>query len=143
MTPTEANDLAVRIVNTWPRGPGIEIWADVLIELHTGPAGTAYIRLRNDTDNAPSVHRYLTVYRALHTAASDAKCEHCGNDGTITGPEFVRHGHTYQSAIPCPHCEHGRHAARWMKRHHDEHPTKPLPPAADPPADLFHEDGAA
>lgn len=134
MTPTEADTLAKRIINTWRGGPPLTEWANLLEQLQAGRAGTAFIRLRDELEHAPTIARFRTAYRSVRTREDDETCEHCANDGTITGPTFERHGHTYSSAIPCPHCEHGRLAATWLLGYQDARPpvdTAPLNPSTD------------
>lgn len=67
MTPTEADELAKRIINTWHGGPPLKDWIETLDTLDAGTAGTAYIRLRAETEHAPTIARYVAVYRGLAT----------------------------------------------------------------------------
>lgn len=116
MTPHEADDLAARITHTWHtnRIPADE-WAEVLTPLDAGTAGTAYVRLRNDSDNPPSIARFLATYRSLNTRRLDDQrgdCDHC--DGTGWDPviftatdDHTFPGHTYNAVRPCPCCRTG------------------------------------
>lgn len=119
MTPTEADRLAKRIINTWQGAPPLPEWADTLEPLDAGTAGTAYIRLRNDSDATPTIARYMAVYRSLDTKRPDSAphrgCTACGRqdgpypsngDGWNT-VEYERNGRTYRGAIPC-NCPLGR-----------------------------------
>lgn len=114
MTPDEADALGKRIINNWRGGPPLVEWIDALVPLHAGQAGTTFIRLRDELEHAPSIAKFRQTYRGIHTRETDERCEACGGNGTVTGPTFDRNGHTYTSAIPCPSCEAGRAAARWM-----------------------------
>lgn len=66
MTPTEATTLAKRIINTWNGGPRLDEWVDALTELDAGMSGTAFIRLRNQSEHAPSIARFMATCRAVH-----------------------------------------------------------------------------
>lgn len=103
VTPTEADTLAKRIINTWRGGPPLTEWIDVLGPLEAGRAGTAFVRLRGDSENPPSIARFRQVYASLHTASSDAKCASCGGDGWVTATPVERWGVEYRTARPC-HC---------------------------------------
>lgn len=111
MTLTEATELAKRIINTWRGGPPLTEWTDVLLELDAGTAGTAFIRLRNDTDHTPTIARYLAIYRSLHTPANDPinqpDCPDCGRTGWARS---ARPDHAGNPCVtPCG-CPAGRHA---------------------------------
>jgi hypothetical protein len=103
MTPTEADALAKRIINTWRGGPPLREWIDTLQPLDAGTAGTAYIRLRGTSDQAPTIARYTAVYASLHTKPSSDTthtCERC-TDGWQT-LEYENNGRTYRGSHPCP-----------------------------------------
>lgn len=128
MTPDEADQLAKRIINTWHGGPPLAEWRDTLTELDAGTAGTTYVRLRAELDHAPSIARYLSEYRTLHTPANDPirhHCHHCHGTGWLTCVDDRRHGYWCRhrgtppetegdcgchAVTPCPSCPAGTHA---------------------------------
>jgi hypothetical protein len=116
MTPAEATDLAKRIINVWRGGPPLSEWVDTLEPLEAGAAGTAFIRLRRDEVDAPSIARYHAVYRSLHTGEHDQRCPRCQGDHWVElAPDDDRYRHDKDcatrpacycqgTAIPCPTC---------------------------------------
>ena len=61
-----AQELGVRIVQTWPdmKIP-VDIWIDALAPLNDGAAGTVYARFRARLNKAPSVADFLAEYHRL------------------------------------------------------------------------------
>jgi hypothetical protein len=116
MTPQEARQLAVRIHETWTRGPSVDIWCEELERLDAGTAGTTYARLRREEEHAPSIAKFLAVYRGLHTASNDTEqpfCPMCDKTGWIESAELMKGEITYSQVIPCPAgCEYGAQAKR-------------------------------
>ena len=117
MTPDAADFLAKRIINTWRGGPPITEWREQLTQLDEGQAGTAFARLRGQLDNAPSIARFMSEYRSLHTASADDKCGDCANSGWVpielpNGDTawYEHNGQQYTGAKPC-RCRHGQTAA--------------------------------
>jgi hypothetical protein len=66
MTPDEATALAKRIINTWNGGPRLDEWTDALAHIDEGTAGTAFVRLRSQSEHAPSIARFIATCRAIH-----------------------------------------------------------------------------
>jgi hypothetical protein len=102
MTPAEADALAKRIINTWRGGPPLREWIDTLQPLDAGTAGTAYIRLRGTSDQAPTIARYTAVYASLHTKPPNDTthtCERC-TDGWIT-TDYTNNNRPYRGVILC------------------------------------------
>lgn len=112
VNPTDADALAKRIINTWRGGPLLTEWIDTLTELDQGTAGTTYVRLRNDTDHAPTIAAFLRTYRGLSTAATHPPPQdhcpsgRCSGDGWITTERTIS-GHPVRCAEPCT-CPLGR-----------------------------------
>lgn len=65
MNQTETAHLVERIIQTWPTGPKGRIWTEVLNELpDTERANIAYIKLRAESEHAPTCARFLAMYHA-------------------------------------------------------------------------------
>lgn len=113
MTPTEADALAKRIINCWHGGPNIADWRDALEPLDAGRAGTAYARLRNERDHAPSIKAFRDTYNALDTHdGSIRKCAECVDSGWVdVVSRFEHNGLAYTGAEPCKRCPTGKTAA--------------------------------
>jgi hypothetical protein len=112
MTPTEATELAKRIINCWTGGPPLREWIDALTPLHPGRAGTAYIRLRNTQTHAPTIARYIAEYRTLQTDDPSTRtptCPTCTGTGWTEAGWFAAHGHPYTASRPCL-CPDGQRA---------------------------------
>lgn len=107
-----ADALAKRIINTWRGGPPLQDWVDTLDPLDEGTAGTAYIRLRNENENAPSIAVFMRQYRSLETATTapirqdSCPLNRCASDGWITA-SFTADGRPYTGVEPCG-CPAGR-----------------------------------
>lgn len=134
MTPTDADTLAKRIINTWRGGPPLRDWTEVLTPLDAGRAGTAYARLRARNDHPPSIAQYIAEYNQLDTArpGEHDPCGDCNSTGWIDAPD--RHwpeGRTSTQMKPCPYCDEGRARAAsriWTERHPLTKPNTPPPP---------------
>lgn len=113
MNRTDAAELAVKITKTWRGGPALEVWQQDLEELHTGQAQQTYTMLRRSEDSAPSVAKFLGVYRSLTvTDGPLPKCGLCESSGWVEVVEHVRGcpdpERCHCSAVrPC-HCANGR-----------------------------------
>lgn len=112
MTKNEANDLAVRIMQTWRNGPAIPIWEEILDPLHPRQAAVAYERLRMGADNAPSIKQFMLTYNGLTARDEEPgliKCSGCSGDGFVTSTE-IHHELEYSCVKACKHCDRGKRA---------------------------------
>lgn len=102
MTRNEATALADRIMRTWKGSISIDIWAEVLEEMHHGAAETAWKTLRDTSEHQPSIAQFRGAYNAQLGTAHEPRidCEVCGGDGWETVPE-VHNGHAYEAVKPC------------------------------------------
>lgn len=99
MTPAAAESLAVRISQTWPKSPPVDVWAEDLAQLDEGTAGTAYARLRREIDGqALTIARFLAVARSLRITdggtARPAPCARCDDTGWVEAPDRIEPGPT-------------------------------------------------
>lgn len=90
MTPAAADALAKRWINIWRGGPSLTEIIDALLPLDEGRAGTALVRLRNESDHAPSIARFLAVYRSLDTSRGDEWRNRHDDDEAIDIDEAIR-----------------------------------------------------
>jgi hypothetical protein len=110
MTREEASELAKRIINCWRGGPPLAEWTDELQRLDAGQAGTAYVRLKRELENAPSIARFIAEYRALNTHDGGnvkPKCGWCSDGGWIPTQRHEFKGGVYSGVEPCTHCPTG------------------------------------
>ena len=133
----EADALAARIAGTWRGGPIASVWAEELLDLDAGTAGTAYARLRRSEDSMPTVSRFLYEYRQLRTVSvqplPEDKCKACDGTRWVPGPpDFLPSGnpekpYRYETVVRCeacraftrricPKCEHCNFKARERKK---------------------------
>ena len=113
MTPYEAETLAQRIVQTWPRiGGAVDIWVEDIIDLDAGAANTAYVRLRREADRAPSIADFRRAVLALSmTDGSNSEpCVYCRDSGWVSAGFYEHKGAPYTAAEPCS-CSTGERAA--------------------------------
>jgi hypothetical protein len=113
MNEHDADAIAKRIINTWHSGPRLTEWVEVLAGLDAGTAGTAYIRCRNELEHAPSIAKFIAVYRSLHTATTHPvdrpTCGACDGTGFVDAPNLTTpDGRSYTQVDRCPHCTNGR-----------------------------------
>jgi hypothetical protein len=113
MNEHDADAIAKRIINTWHSGPRLTEWVEVLAGLDAGTAGTAYIRCRNELEHAPSIAKFIAVYRSLHTATTHPvdrpTCAACDGTGWVDAPNLITpDGRSYTQVDRCPHCDNGR-----------------------------------
>jgi hypothetical protein len=131
VTPTEARQLAVKLKETWHGGPSVDVWVEELEPLHAGTAGTTLVRLRREEDRAPSIAKFLALYRSLHTQETEKPyCPVCDSTGWIEGPDLIKGdpdngGARYTQVIPCIACEYGAQARRIHPKilEHNARPT--------------------
>lgn len=130
MTPTTADELAKRIINTWRSGPALTEWRDELETLDEGRAGTAFMRLRHTSEHSPSIARFISEYRALQTTDGSTEkvdCADCDNTGWVSAPDIVLNAGTdreYRNTQvrPCTRCDYGKQAERstvWTNRNNN------------------------
>lgn len=109
MRPPEAFALAERIAQTWPtmRIP-TRLWADRLVELDEGTAGTAYIRLVDSESRPPTIATFVSAYRDLSTAWNEPveRCATCGGDGMFSRWQEWG-GRATEVVDACPDCARG------------------------------------
>lgn len=118
MTKDEAQDLAMRIMQTWRNGPSAIIWEEILLPLHPRQAIVAYERLRLNTDGAPSIRQYMGTYHGL-TARTDDNgpvfCQGCDGYGWIS-TSFTKHGIEYTASDACTYCHRGKEAKQTIDK---------------------------
>lgn len=110
MIRAEATNLADKITRIWPRGAiNLDMWTEVLEELHYGPAEAAIRRLRDTADAMPSIAQFRHGYHAeLGTAREDrVDCPKCGGDGWQNVHNYEVNGEIYSGVKPCS-CRNGK-----------------------------------
>lgn len=113
MSPDEAEDMAVRIIRTWPKmniPPGE--WEDALRPLDAGTVGTAFVRLRDNSKYPPTIAEFMDAYRALGRTGPGGPrtdCDACGGDGFNTRLQLI-HSVIYEVQVAC-RCGAGMGAA--------------------------------
>jgi hypothetical protein len=106
MTRDDATALAVKIHQTWPRGLNAEIWEEELADYHTGPAGTAYVRLRRTSSRPPSIaefHAEYCTHLDHQPGPEHPDCPVCDNTGTKPVTDHRRHRTGCTSTAPVDH----------------------------------------
>lgn len=73
MTPEQRDRFALRMVQTWPKGPGQSIWAETVAELDYPACEQAYALLRREDERPPSCARFLAAYRTFDKPTSWAR----------------------------------------------------------------------
>ena len=68
MNADAAEQLARRIVNTWRLTAPLSEWIDVLSRLDDVDAHAAFVRARDESEHAPSIARFMGLYRAEQRA---------------------------------------------------------------------------
>lgn len=111
MTPAEAEALAVKICQTWPKSPPVDVWVEDLLDLDVGAAGTGFVRLRREAEHAPSIARFRATVKSLRTTDGGTprgpKCEACSNSGWVETDPLTIDDHTYSQVRPCT-CPEGK-----------------------------------
>lgn len=100
-----AQSLALKLSQTWQRGPLPDIWAEVLQTMEHGPAEAAYRALRDTMHNSPSIAEFRTAYaKQLGTAHRDPDhphdCAECCDTGWVTDLDHPRHWPGRPGTIP-------------------------------------------
>lgn len=119
---SEAETLATKLREVWPRGLRMETWRTVLEDDYSSAprAHRAVQELKRSSVHAPSIAEFHAAYLAIRVASiSDIlDCESCSNTGWVDAGEYENHGHRYDSVRPClsERCEHGKQATRTHKR---------------------------
>lgn len=113
MLTVEAQDLAVKISQTWRGGPNVAIWEEELIELDIARANTTYVRLRRTESSAPTIARFFAEYRSLRTDPDENdRCPACIDEGWVPADDFHHpDGRVSTQVKPCG-CRAGRQAER-------------------------------
>lgn len=75
MTPIEADALALTITQTWRNVAPAPIWVEELEPLHEAQARAAYVKLRRESENAPSIARFLAMYHTMPTTTREEPYE--------------------------------------------------------------------
>ena len=102
MTPQQAEALGSLMARSWSRGPTPDVWADVFADLHHGPAEAAYRRLRDTSEQPPTVATFRAAYAALiGTARGDGpECDACADTGWVTDTHHPAHWPGRPGTIP-------------------------------------------
>jgi hypothetical protein len=140
MTRDDAEQLAVKIHQTWPRGIAAHIWEEELAQLDSGRANTAYVRLRRTEQHPPTIPRFLAEYNQLDTTdprPAHDHCDHCANTGDIATIDHDPAGNYLGTTVAPCHCPWGNdrrqihariieHNTRELDRLHPDrhHPTR-------------------
>jgi len=128
MNTHEAEDLAVKIAQTWPKGIAAHIWEEELLPLDTGRAGTAFVKLRREAKYPPTIADFLERYNAIQTDPADrVECKYCDTSGWVDkigyhGPNCgTRTGHACNcrngvEPCACPEGDRARQSRTWTQR---------------------------
>jgi hypothetical protein len=112
MLPFEAEELAKRISQTWRTGASKQIWEEALLDLDAGTAGTAYQRLRRESEHAPSIASFIAFSRSLHTESNETPvvpwCEQCDSTGWVALADLTVNEENYSQVAPCTYCGTGK-----------------------------------
>jgi hypothetical protein len=114
----ELENLSTQIMRSWPKmliGP--DIWEEALAPFDAGAAGTALVRLRNETKFPPSIQEFVSTIRSLGPTGprrDTHDCPRCGGDGLITMVQRI-HDVEYEVQTPCL-CEHGEDARAMLDK---------------------------
>lgn len=116
MNAEQCGHLVELIVQTWPHGPRGRIWTDALGDLEHTHALAVYRQLRNADETAPTIARFLRIYRDVdqptttpttRPANHGEHCPTCRGSGWQPGPDIVQHlrdgtiARTYTTVEPC------------------------------------------
>ena len=122
MTPHAATDLAVRLCQSFPKGPPAQDWEEQLANLDEGRANTARVRLvGRGISFGQYIPDFMVVYRQVDTSISERYRETCGtcdDSGWKQAPDYENHGQTYSAVQPC-NCAEGldrRNSRIWQER---------------------------
>ena len=116
----EALALADKIARLWPRGSiTLDTWTEVLEELFYGPAEAALRKLRDTSDNMPTIAGFRTAYGSeIGTATVHVDCSKCGGDGWQTVRNYEVNGRIYNGVKPCT-CRNAENTRDVHKRIYD------------------------
>lgn len=119
MSPQAAETLAVKIAQCWPRSAPVDVWLEDIADLDEGAAGTAFVRLRRESEHAPSIAKFRATALSLRTTDGGTErrppCKSCDDTGWLEAPDVspadcYRHDGTpltYTQVKPCV-CREGR-----------------------------------
>ena len=101
----EAEGLLTRMNQTW-RVPFGHEWESVFETMDAGRAGTAFVRLRDTEERAPTIAKFKAAYEAVRgPTVHEPRCPVC--DGT--GRRAPDGDHEYGSTSPaCDVCDMGK-----------------------------------
>jgi len=118
----QATDLAVRLCQSFPKGPPAQDWEEHLTPLDEGRANTARVRLvAKGISFGQYIPDFLAMYRQVDTTVTDRHrepCKTCDDSGWKDAPDYENHGCTYTSVQPC-NCGEGlqrRNSRIWQER---------------------------
>ena len=115
MNLNEAQQIATRITDIWPRG-GIatHVVEEILQSDYGDPerARRAVEKMKRSVTffNLVEFHAYYVAAPGAIQLGEPHVCGDCNNDGWQNAPEFERNGIMYTAMKPCSHCKHGRRA---------------------------------
>lgn len=96
MNSRTAEALALKIAQTWSRGPAPDIWQEILTPLHHNVAEEAYSRLRIEARHPPAIADFMDRYRGLLGSArshdAEPDCLACADLGWVTCNDHPHHG---------------------------------------------------
>lgn len=108
MNTSDAEDLAVRISQTWPGGLGADMWLEDIRDLDAGRVGTTLVKLRRERVKPPTVAEFLARYAQIDTARPvHPDCSYCANHGWKTLWATTTDGHEYSPGVEPCHCQWG------------------------------------
>lgn len=102
MNTAQASALALKIAQTWTRGPSPDIWEEELAPLDHARAEEAYRQLRREAKHPPVIADLLERYNRLRGSAGaptgprDPDCFGCYDTGWVTCTDHPRHGGHWQ-----------------------------------------------
>lgn len=127
MTPAAAETLAVKISQTWPKGPPVDVWVEDITDLDEGAAGTAFVKLRRESQYPPTIAQFRATTLSLKTVdASNRRepCPHCDDSGWVDAPDRIWPDERHSTQVQPCECREGRQRAAsriWTERNPPKH----------------------
>ena len=122
MTPAAAETLAVKISQTWPKGPPVDVWAEDITDLDEGAAGTAFVKLRREAQYPPTIAQFRATAFSLRTTDASTRpeaCGYCDDTGWVDAPDRIWDDERHSTQVQPCECREGRQRAAsriWTER---------------------------